>query len=268
MFVVFVTILAAGLLGVLACCRMQQVAWKFPRLIAILSLCLLVPVLARFAVWAGWQHSRTALHAAGFTAASGFCAFLVLSLAPVARRYGFMVRACAAIGAALALPAAWAWGLDYGLWPLETGPARRAAMLSLALTGLTVGSVSLATALGHAYLTHTSMTIQPLRRLARLFAMIMVVRVVWSIAVGGVLIWQALRDDRLTVEVVRQSWLLLSVRGLIGLAVPTVFAFMVLQTVRLRATQSATGILYFALVLVFVGELTALHLLREMGIAF
>jgi uncharacterized membrane protein YgdD (TMEM256/DUF423 family) len=38
--------------------------------------------------------------------------------------------------------------------------------------------------------------------------------------------------------------------------------------IRRRATQSATGILYVTGVLVFVGEIVALHLLRSTGLPF
>ena len=50
--------------------------------------------------------------------------------------------------------------------------------------------------------------------------------------------------------------------------IPSVFCYMVWRTVKLRATQSATGILYFGLVLIYLGELAALQLTRELGIPF
>ena len=61
---------------------------------------------------------------------------------------------------------------------------------------------------------------------------------------------------------------MMSVRLAVGLLVPLVFAYMVWETVRLRATQSATGILYFTLVLAYVGELTGLYLARVTGVPF
>jgi hypothetical protein len=143
-----------------------------------------------------------------------------------------------------------------------------AALTAPALMALVLGSVTLATALGHAYLTHTAMTIHPLRRLGKIFASAMAARTLWAVLVGGGLAWQAIREGRLSMVSLSNEWLLLSVRGLIGLLIPAIFAYMVMETVRLRATQSATGILYFALVLVFIGELTSLYLLRELGVPF
>lgn len=144
----------------------------------------------------------------------------------------------------------------------------RASLAGQALSALLVGSVSLATALGHAYLTHTAMTIHPLRRLSRIFAVAVWLRITWIVLVLVSGFWYAPAEGTPLTAMLRSHWLLLAVRCGIGLLIPALFAYMVLQTVRLRATQSATGILYFTLVLVFVGELAALHLTRENGIPF
>ena len=48
--------------------------------------------------------------------------------------------------------------------------------------------------------------------------------------------------------------------GLLGSAIATVLAW---QTVEIRSTQSATGILYVAFTLILCGELTALILARS-----
>jgi hypothetical protein len=57
-------------------------------------------------------------------------------------------------------------------------------------------------------------------------------------------------------------------RWLVGLAVPAVFVYMAHDCIKRRATQSATGILYVAGVLIFIGEILALHLVRETGLPF
>jgi hypothetical protein len=62
--------------------------------------------------------------------------------------------------------------------------------------------------------------------------------------------------------------ILVLTRWLVGLAVPAVFIYMAWDCIRRRATQSATGILYVAGVLVFIGELVALYLLRETALPF
>ena len=53
---------------------------------------------------------------------------------------------------------------------------------------------------------------------------------------------------------------LVSMRLMWGILAPWILALMVHQTVKTRSTQSATGILYAACVMVLVGEATAIHL--------
>lgn len=270
MFVVFVTTLAAGLLGVLAMCRMNQVGWKFVRLIAILALWLLIPTLAGFVLWSGWRRNPWPAWAVApsLTAVAGVCAFLVLGLAPMSRRYGTSIRAFAGLGGLFAMGAACAWGCDYHLWPESPRFVFSACLTGQVLSALLLGSVSLAAALGHAYLTHTSMTIHPLRRLASIFAWALTLRIAGlALALGG-LYWHDAAHLLPVTQVLQSHWLMLVVRGGVGLLIPAIFAYMALQTVRLRSTQSATGIFYFTMVLVFIGELAALQLIRETHLPF
>jgi hypothetical protein len=128
-----------------------------------------------------------------------------------------------------------------------------------AMTGL----VLMTMLLGHAYLTASRMAMSPFRRLNMTLAGVLVGRVL--IAVGLVLLLNRLWP-------VEMLWgvhgLLLLTRWLVGLAVPAVFIYMAHDCIRRRATQSATGILYVAGVLVLIGELIALHLLQETGLPF
>jgi hypothetical protein len=57
-------------------------------------------------------------------------------------------------------------------------------------------------------------------------------------------------------------------RWLVGLALPAVFVYMAHDCIKRRATQSATGILYVAGLLVFIGEITGLYLVAETGLPF
>ena len=57
----------------------------------------------------------------------------------------------------------------------------------------------------------------------------------------------------------------LPVRWGVGLLAPLVLDWMAWQTSRIRSTQSATGILYVAVIFCFLGELTG-QLLRDSGI--
>ena len=80
--------------------------------------------------------------------------------------------------------------------------------------------------------------------------------------------WGAWNEGDAAAAELRRHSLMIVIRLAVGLLIPSVFAYMIWETVKLRATQSATGILYFTLVLVFIGELTGLYLVRETGLPF
>ncbi len=267
MGVVFLTLLAAGFLGVLALCRMDQVAWKFVRLITILALAELSLAVAGYIGFAGGKISSLAVTAAVLSFLAGGCAFLAMGFAPVSSRYAAAVRLLAGTGSLLALSAAWAWGSDQQIWLPALAPAAVGTALTSAASAFLMGAVSLAMLLGHAYLTHTEMTIQPLRRLAGLFAAGMIARVLLALAVGACCVYGA-RTGRISPDLLRDHQLVLGLRYVVGLVIPSIFCFMVWRTVQLRATQSATGILYFGLVLIYLGELAAIQLTRELRIPF
>jgi hypothetical protein len=52
-------------------------------------------------------------------------------------------------------------------------------------------------------------------------------------------------------------WLMVSLRWGAGLVLPLVLAWLTWQTLKIPNTQSATGILYAAVILTFIGELTS-----------
>ena len=112
--------------------------------------------------------------------------------------------------------------------------------------------------LGHAYLTASRMTIAPFRRL--------------NLWVAAMLIIRALLAAAATITMPREVWmrdgLFILTRWLVGLLVPAVFIYMAHDCIKRRSTQSATGILYVAGVLIFVGEIVALYLVRSTGLPF
>jgi hypothetical protein len=117
--------------------------------------------------------------------------------------------------------------------------------------------------LGHAYLTASKMTIRPFKRLNNSLGIVILLRIL--IAVLGVL-WLNSRSP------IYLFWAVFGLfaitRWVVGLAVPAVFIYMARDCIARRSTQSATGILYVAGVLIFVGELLALYLVRETGLPF
>jgi hypothetical protein len=55
-------------------------------------------------------------------------------------------------------------------------------------------------------------------------------------------------------------------RVTIGLVIPLIFGFMIWGTVKIRSTQSATGILYATIIMVLIGEAFAQFLSNLIGI--
>jgi len=102
--------------------------------------------------------------------------------------------------------------------------------------------------LGHAYLTAAKMTIAPFRRLNLALAVALALRAV--VGIGGVLWLNRVRP-------IEMLWgiygLYILTRWLVGLGVAAVFVYMAHDCIRRRSTQSATGILYVAGLLTFIG---------------
>ena len=128
-----------------------------------------------------------------------------------------------------------------------------------AMTGIVLTEMLL----GHAYLTASQMSMRPLRRLNLLLASALVYRVMTAVVL--VLILQSIRP-------IYMFWgyygLYILTRWFVGLAIPAVFVYMTHDCIKRRATQSATGILYVAGVLVFIGEIIATYLVRTTGLPF
>jgi len=132
--------------------------------------------------------------------------------------------------------------------------------LSRLASAFLLGSTLTAMLLGHHYLTAPSMSIVPLERLVRLMAAGLVVRTVLSALMLG---WAWSRagtglpgGPTIPAAFVAMRWGM----GIFGVGVATVLTW---KTVRIRSTQSATGILYIAMTLLLFGELSSLVLARE-----
>ena len=140
------------------------------------------------------------------------------------------------------------------------------SVTSAAVSAGLLGGTLMTMLLGHAYLTAGGkMTQVPFLRLARMLAALLVLRVISSIACLG----PYLGSDMMLVDIT-SAWnmAMIASRFMVGIAVPAVFVWMIHDCIRHRSNQSATGILYVTLVMVVVGEGTALALLGATGILF
>ncbi len=134
-----------------------------------------------------------------------------------------------------------------------------------ATSSLLLGAVTVTMILGHWYLVDTSLSIAPLRSGARwlwaaVFLRVGVVGLV--LAYGG---FEILRVHRLADIIFSTTGLFFFFRSVMGLAAPLLLAGLIWQTVKIRSTQSATGLLYVALILVLFGELVSQFLLVTTG---
>ncbi|NIL96508.1 MAG: hypothetical protein GTO53_03715, partial [Planctomycetales bacterium] len=103
--------------------------------------------------------------------------------------------------------------------------------------------------LGHWYLNTPTMQLAPLRKLLRLMVLAILLRAVFS-GVGLACLWSSGSPDPFPITFLILRWLA-------GIAIPLLLAWMTSKTLDIPNTQSATGILYVAVIMTFTGELVA-----------
>ncbi len=252
MFETFLLLLAAGVMLAVVISDPGQVTLQWLRLAGILALVMVG--LSVFA-WTRRDEPRGTLQIALYCSVA-LAVLAQLALVQTARRRAQRLAAMVAVGLAITLAVQFFGGVKT---PLDRGVA---AVVSLGVAAM-VGLALMDMLLGHAYLTASSMTMAPFRRLNLALGIALVVRAI--LATGGALALHSLYP-------VEMLWgrygLLMITRWLVGLAVPAAFVYMAHDCIKRRATQSATGILYVAGILIFIGELLALSLARDTRLPF
>jgi hypothetical protein len=124
------------------------------------------------------------------------------------------------------------------------------AGLDPASGGLVLGTTMAAMLLGHWYLNAPGMPLAPLVRLIGLLGVAVILRVIVCGAGLGLEIDAAGRPDVTETIFLGMRW----IGGLVGTAILAVMAW---QTLKIPNTQSATGILYVAVITTFLGELAS-----------
>lgn len=257
--------IAGGMLAVLATASVEQIAWKFLRLAVLIPFAIIVACV----VWSLRTASETWTVALVSAAIAGGCALVLILIAPLGQTWSALFRAISTLGG-LAGVAAASLAAVAALRSSPTSPQPTATNTTLVVLGQllgswVLGSITLAWLLGHAYLTATSMTIAPLRHFSRMLGWSVLARLLF-VAVSLGLAWLTLDAETISIfEKIERAWLIAVLRFGVGLVAVGVFAYMVLDCVKLRSTQSATGILYFGSVMAYVGELAAQQLAREVG---
>ena len=135
--------------------------------------------------------------------------------------------------------------------------------LNLLLSDLASASVLGATLtgmlLGHWYLTTPTMSIGPLSWFTKALAVAAVVRLLMTSL-------SLFRFGFASHDVVHLLWLIVRIVG--GILVPFATAVIVARILKYRNTQSATGVLFAALILVFMGEMFAALLEHDLRIPY
>jgi hypothetical protein len=170
----------------------------------------------------------------------------------------------------LSVPASALCAVSAVLWLIEASPSGAATEWALlaasrASSGFLLGAVLCSMLLGHYYLTAPAMTIDPLKRSIALVAIGLVVRAV--LAVSGFAMWRwgvaghgssAGDSDALVLFIGRFG---------MGFLAAGIATYMTWKTAQIRSTQSATGILYIAMIFVCFGELMSLVLASRYGVS-
>jgi hypothetical protein len=247
----FFTSAAAGILAALIFAPFRELGRFFFALnagLAFLLLCLAAPL--------------------RLTSSSGVPAAWVLAALALALLIGYLSallllragRSWTGLLVAAAIAALVATAQDGWLTAGERGPKWIFSLAALCAAAL-LGSVTVGMLLGHWYLVRTRLDTSHLLFFARLFAAALAVRAAFF--VGGLLAAGALSPrglGRFLRETAVESGVFFWQRVFFGLLGPAAFAYMVHETARIRSTQSATGLLYLAVIFVVYGEFLARYL--------
>jgi hypothetical protein len=168
----------------------------------------------------------------------------------------WLLAALALAGCILPLMGVWLWD---GQAVVSTRPL--GWQLADRVTGsLVLGFVTTAMLLGHWYLNTPTMKLAPLQRLIMLLAIAVLIRA----AVSGVGTWLEWPTVAARPGGAAQTWLVfVGLRWLAGIVSVLVLAWLTWLTLKIPNTQSATGILYAAVIVAFIGELTSQLLSAE-----
>lgn len=285
----FLAQFAAGCLLVVAVSMIRQTGWKYLRLMASVSLALVFLSGLLIVREPGWADGVYRLPAAVCLAAGLLLSAVWLFVnagqgegVRSTQRIWPAMAGVVVLGAAVLLVMrpdvllgseagrdglSHAGALDVSTPPLSPPERGADALHTAALVGTTLlgawllGAVTAAMLLGHRYLTDTDMPIAPLRHLAKLYLAAVTARIVW-VAIASIPIW----SDSFRPADYMWFWVTMTVRVGVGLLGTAVFAYMVWDCVKRRATQSATALFYLSMIFVFLGELAGQYLVRTYGL--
>lgn len=138
-----------------------------------------------------------------------------------------------------------------------------------ASSALLLGSITLAMMLGHWYLVTPKLSITPLKRYSGGYILLTVLT---ALELGLSYYLYVGFGDRTTTpaggHLIHEEVIFTLFRVAWGIIPPLGLAYLIWETVRMKSTQSATGILYTAMICTLVGEGMGLYLTLQTGIPF
>lgn len=153
----------------------------------------------------------------------------------------YLIAVMGLVGAAMATP----WSEAAG------GSGILLGFLELVSSGGLLGATMAAMLLGHWYLNTPSMALLPLKRLVQIMIAAAVSRTVLA-AIG---LWLHLGQAGDGPDPQSMFWVWIAARWVLGLLGAIMMGLLAWYTLKVPNTQSATGILYAGVIIVFMGEL-------------
>src|SRR5262245_22805826 len=186
MLSVFLLQLAGGSMLAIGLGRIDDMSWRYLRLVAAVSLAALLAVLAYIGIQGGFEPFTHSEHIVLLVLAIILAAAWLTTNRMQAPSVRFAQRIYASFGGLLALFQSIEPAIAFSAIERSMGQSSGITLLVLAdimLGGMVIGSVTSSMLLGHRYLTDTGMTIAPLRRLTSLFIAVLILRAV-TVAIG------------------------------------------------------------------------------------
>jgi hypothetical protein len=265
-FFSLLTHLAIGTLLPLLFISVEEIGTSFFRFISGVSIVLLI-----LAFWAQpFTQFSLAMPFAAQSAIDGQVMALLLAsiffilLTAFLLKHGGKIYALPAVACGLAATSKLAL-----TFPTSSGVPNWMMAGSFVTSTLMLGTVLGTMITGHWYLVNRKLTLRPLQMATRVFIGVAGLR----LAVVATIIFTLLNSPETVQAETARNMLGFSAPGLLfwarvafGLLAPMIFGMMIWGTVKVRNTQSATGILYATIVLVLVGETFSKYLYLFTGI--
>jgi len=137
-------------------------------------------------------------------------------------------------------------------------PIQWQLFLSKWMSALVMGGALVAMNIGHWYLSAAKMSLRPLKTITGFLIVLLCIRALVLLWIFGKVFWLG-GSSLFSGDPIKTVFVL--IRVLFGVIGPLILSYMAWGTVKLGSTQSATGILYALISLVWVGETTSLYLM-------